>query len=111
DTALLVPPLRSGGGGPRSGGGGGLEQNAVDIHGTQTVDFAQPVKKIRPFSPRHSHLPHTPSRSSLGNTGRDGGQVGRRRRFGWWLTWPPPGEVPSKGAPAATTGGACWTST
>ena len=52
--------------------------------------------------PRGLLLCDTPSRSSHGNTGHDGDCVGRRRRLRRRLTWPSPGEVASKGPPAAT---------
>jgi hypothetical protein len=40
------------------------------------------------LSPRHSGRPHTLSRSSCGNAGRDGGQGGGAGASGGGLTWP-----------------------
>jgi hypothetical protein len=40
------------------------------------------------LSPRHSGRPHTLSRSSCGNAGRDGGQWGGAGASGGGLTWP-----------------------
>ena len=50
-------------------------------------------------------------RPSRGNCFRSRSKWEKDRRLRWRVTGPPSGEVPSKGSPAGTMTGACWTST
>ncbi len=61
--------------------------------------------------PRPPNLTYPSPRPLHGNCFRSRSKWGEDRRLRWRVTDPLSGEVPSKGSPAGTTTGVCWTST
>ncbi len=77
----------------------------------RTTQSAFDMKIIVPFihAPKTWRYPFP--RPSRGNCFRSRSKWEKDRRLRWRVTGPLSGEVPSKGSPAGTMTGVCWTST
>ena len=84
---------------------------AQQQEGSSSEQFQLLQEIFPPTYPRPQNLGYSSPRPFHGNCFRSRSKWGEDRRLRWRVTGPLSGEVLSKGSPAGTTTGVCWTST